>query len=73
MGKMKEIYMELWHQHGGEVPPDYTLQEYFTKLNAENEVEARQQEEFLKELEREENKEHDDSVDDASHSSQEAQ
>ena len=72
MGKMKEIYLNLWNEHGGEVPPDYTLAEYFAKLNAENEVEARQQAEFLENTEREENKRDDDSVDDTSHSSQEA-
>jgi hypothetical protein len=72
MGRMKEIYLELWNEHGGEIPPDYTLQDYFAKLNAENEVERRQQEEFLKSTEREENQRNDDSMDDNSHSSQEA-
>lgn len=72
MGRMKEIYLDLWNEHGGEIPPDYTLQDYFAKLNAENEVERRQQEEFLKSTEREENQRNDDSMDDNSHSSQEA-
>ena len=72
MGKMKEIYLNLWNEHGGDIPPDYTLEEYFAKLNAENEVEARQQEEYLAQIEREENTRNDDSVDDTSHSSQKA-
>ncbi len=57
MGKMKEIYMDLWHKNGGDIPPDYTLQDYLAKEQVEHELEIRKEQESVKDSEKEENKE----------------
>jgi hypothetical protein len=70
MGKMKEIYMEVWEEHGGVIPPGYTLQDYLAKEQAEHELEFRKEE--IEANQREENQQDDDSVYDSSGSNPEA-
>lgn len=70
MGKMKEIYMEVWEENGGVIPPGYTLQDYLAKEQAEHELELRKEE--IETNQREENQSDDDSVYDSSGSNPEA-
>jgi hypothetical protein len=70
MGKMKEVYMEVWEQHGGVIPPGYTLQDYLAQQQAEHELELRKEE--IEANQREENQSDDDSVYDSSGSNPEA-
>ncbi len=70
MGKMKEVYMEVWEQHGGVIPPGYTLQDYLAKEQAEHELELRKEE--IEANQGEENQSDDDSVYDSSGSNPEA-
>lgn len=70
MGKMKEIYMELWEETGGDIPPGYTLQDYLAKEQAEHELELRKEE--IERNQGEENQSDDDSVYDSSGSNPEA-
>ena len=70
MGKMKEVYMEVWEQHGGVIPPGYTLQDYLAQQQAEHELELRKEE--IEANRREENQSDDDSVYDSSGSNPEA-
>lgn len=72
MGKMKEIYMELWEQTGGDIPPDYTLQDYLAKEKAEHELELRKEQEAVEANQGKENQQDDDSVYDSSGSNPEA-
>lgn len=60
MGKMKEVYMEVWEQHGGVIPPGYTLQDYLAQQQAEYELELRK--EAIEANQGEENQSDDDSV-----------
>ena len=70
MGKMKEVYMEVWEQHGGVIPPGYTLQDYLAQQQAEYELELRKEE--VERNQGEENQSDDDSVYDSSGSNPEA-
>jgi len=70
MGKMKEVYMEVWEQHGGVIPPGYTLQDYLAQQQAEHELELRKEE--IEANQGEENQQDDDSVYDSSGSNPEA-
>jgi len=70
MGKMKEVYMEVWEQHGGVIPPGYTLQDYLAQQQAEHELELRKEE--IEANQREENQSDDDSVYDSSGGNPEA-
>ncbi len=70
MGKMKEVYMEVWEQHGGVIPPGYTLQDYLAQQQAEYELELRK--EAIEANQGEENQQDDDSVYDSSGSNPEA-
>ena len=70
MGKMKEVYMEVWEEHGGVIPPGYTLQDYLAQQQAEHELELRKEE--IEANQREENQSDDDSVYDSSGSNPEA-
>jgi len=70
MGKMKEVYMEVWEQHGGVIPPGYTLQDYLAQQQAEHELELRKEE--IEANQGEENQSDDDSVYDSSGSNPEA-
>jgi hypothetical protein len=57
MGKMKEVYMEVWEEHGGQIPPGYTLADYLAKEKAEHELEIRKEQESVEDSEKEESKE----------------
>lgn len=70
MGKMKEVYMEVWEEHGGVIPPGYTLQDYLAQQQAEHELELRK--EAIEANQGEENQQDDDSVYDSSGSNPEA-
>jgi hypothetical protein len=70
MGRMKEVYMEVWEEHGGVIPPGYTLQDYLAQQQAEHELELRKEE--IEANQREENQSDDDSVYDSSGSNPEA-
>ena len=70
MGKMKEVYMEVWERHGGIIPPGYTLQDYLAQEQAEHELELRKEE--IEANQGEENQQDDDSVYDSSGSNPEA-
>lgn len=72
MGKMKEVYMEVWEQHGGVIPPGYTLQDYLAQQQAEYELELRKDAEALEAFERETDQQNDDSVHDNGGSKPEA-
>lgn len=62
MGKMKEIYMDLWDRNGGDIPPDYDLAGYLAMQKAEYELELRKDAEAVEAFEREKNQQDDDSV-----------
>ena len=72
MGKMKEIYMDLWNKTGGDIPPDYSLADYLAKEKTEYELELRKDAEAVEAFEREKNQQDDDSVHDNGGSNQEA-
>ena len=72
MGKMKQVYMDLWEQQGGDIPPDYDLAGYLAKQKAEYELELRKDEEALEAFERETDQQNDDSVHDNGSSKPEA-
>jgi hypothetical protein len=72
MGKMKEIYMDLLQQTGGDIPPDYDLAGYLAMQKTEYELELRKDAEALEAFEREENQQDDDSVHDNGGSKPEA-
>lgn len=57
MGKMKQVYMEVWEEHGGVIPPGYTLQDYLAKEQIEHELSQRQEEETSDTSQETENKE----------------
>ena len=66
MGKIKQLYMDLWEQEGGDIPPDYDLAGYLAKQKVEYELELRKDAEALEAFERETNHQDDDSVHDSS-------
>jgi|APGre2960657373_1045057.scaffolds.fasta_scaffold200692_2 hypothetical protein len=72
MGKMKQVYMDLWEQQGGDIPPDYDLAGYLAKQKTEYELELRKDAEALEAFERETDQQNDDSVHDNGSSKPEA-
>lgn len=72
MGKMKQIYMDLWEQEGGDIPPDYDLAGYLAKQKVEYELELRKDAEALEAFERETDQQDDHSVHDNGSGSQKA-